>query len=100
MEKEAPPANDLGAHEKSRSGQCLAFHAGEQAHAGTSWDGIPDHDEPKFKARVVAYFFAVPNSEKERVSRLSLFSTETPWGLLKPGIRDYQVEDNRSLRYS
>jgi len=39
MEEEAPLPKNLQDHHKSKAGHCVAFHAGEQAHAGTSgWD--------------------------------------------------------------
>jgi len=67
--------------------QCLAFHAGEQPHAGTSWHGDIDAD---FQARVVVYFFAVPEAVYERVRDLELFNSEFPFGLVDP-IFDKQV---------
>jgi len=71
----------------SHAGQCLAFHAGEQPHAGTSWHGDIDAD---FQARVVVYFFAVPEAVYERVRDLELFNSEFPFGLVDP-IFDKQV---------
>lgn len=67
----------------SRSTQCLAFHAGEQPHAGMSWDGAPDRLFPKWQGRVVVYFFAVPREHFELVKDFELFNSEYPYGLIK-----------------
>lgn len=71
----------------SRQGQCLAFHAGEQPHAGMSWDGkTVDPRFPTFLARAVVYFFAVPEAMYETVRDLELFNSEFP------EIRESQVK--------
>lgn len=83
--------NPEPATQRSRAGQCLGFHSGEQVHAGTSWDGVPDPLVPELKARVVAYFFALPSSEYDAVWKLPLFNPETPFGLMKGGIEKHVV---------
>jgi hypothetical protein len=68
---------------RSGATQCLAFHSGEQPHAGMSWDGHVDPELPNFKGRVVVYFFAVPASVHAKAQYLELFNSEYPFGLLK-----------------
>lgn len=70
---------------RSRAGQCLAFHAGEQIHSDMGWDGeysILDN----FPGRVVACFLAVPKSVSHLVEHSSLFNPESPYGLMMEGI--------------
>jgi len=75
---------------RSRAGQCLAFHAGEQVHAGMGWDGESDPCFPKWAGRVVSYFFALPKAESHRWSH-TLFNPESPWGLMREGITALMV---------
>lgn len=76
---------------RSRAGQCLAFHSGCLPHAGTSWDAIPDPLCPNLKARVVAYFFAIPESEYAQAWSLRLFNPEYPFGLMREGVLPHAV---------
>lgn len=91
METHSVPPKDLSRHKKSRAGQVLAFHAGEQAHAGTSWDGEDEVLHRSWHGRVVVYLFAVPESEKEAVWTLPLFNPEIPWGLMRAVTGDQVV---------
>ena len=87
MDKGVPMSH----RQRSRAGQCLAFHAGEQAHAGMGWDGLKDPCTPEWIGRVVSYFFALPKSEADRVWANPIFNPEFPWGLMREGITNRMV---------
>lgn len=82
---------DPAQRQRSRAGQCLAFHSGEQAHAGMGWDGLEDPVTPTWSGRVISYFFAVPASEYDFVLKGSLFNPELPWGLMMNGLTEKMV---------
>lgn len=81
------PLQDM---QRSRAGQCLAFHAGHQPHAGMGWDGVKDPVTPAMCGRVVSYFFAIPRRHKN-LWTFPLFNPETPWGLMKESITEDMV---------
>lgn len=75
---------------RSRAGQCLAFHSGQQVHAGMGWDGVVDPVNPDMCGRVVSYFFALPRLH-QNLWRLPFFNPEEPWGLMGPGVTTRMV---------
>lgn len=73
-------------HSRSRAGQCLAFHAGEQPHSGRGWDGVQDPIKKGWVGRVVAYFFAVPKTVEKKTWDLQVLNPEFPIGLMRAGV--------------
>lgn len=76
---------------RNKAGHCLAFHAGEQLHAGAGHDKRPDPVFPSWNGRVVAYFFAHPLEIVLTPANKALLCHETPWGLMREGITKDQV---------
>ncbi len=76
---------------RSVAGQCVAFHPGEQIHAGAGHDNIPDPVTKGWNGRVVAYFFAYPENVKLSRANKALLCHETPWGLMREGITKEMV---------
>jgi len=76
---------------RNKAGHCLAFHAGEQIHAGAGHDKRPDPVFPSWNGRVVAYFFAHPMEITLTSANKALLCHETPWGLMREGITKSQV---------
>ncbi len=81
----------LTSRQRSRAGQCLAFHAGHQAHAGMGWYAEPDPCTPTWCGRVVSYMFAMPKSEVRKLWTNPICNPEYPWGLMREGITPQMV---------
>jgi hypothetical protein len=77
---------------KSRAGQILAFHPGEQFHCGLGSDYKCSLTGHLFTGRVVLFLSCVPHRVLDKVKDLPLFNSESPWGLQRGGITICQVD--------
>ena len=63
---------------RSRAGQMLCFHPGEQIHRGVGWDGEPDPLHENFEGRIVLFLEFWPEETFEEAKDLNLVSQKSP----------------------
>ena len=84
---EAKSPNPLRAR-RNRAGQILAFHPGEQVHAGMGCNGDEDPLVPNLHCRIMLFLCFIPARFHARAWKLKLFESEYAWGLMKAGVSD------------
>ena len=84
---DAKSPNPLRAR-RNRAGQILAFHPGEQVHAGMGFNGDEDPLVPNLHCRIMLFLCFIPARFHARAWKLKLFESEYAWGLMKAGVSD------------